>query len=245
MANKRMISMTIVDSDVFTDMPLSSQCLYFHLNMKADDDGFVGNPKRITRSIGATDDDLNILKAKKFILAFDSGVIVIKHWRMHNTLSYGRYHETSYLEEKSMLLLKDNGAYSFTHGVPIDDSRLTEQAGRQSSKRIVEKQRTNADKNSKEDISNFFESVWKLYPIKKGKGQVSISKKKELQKIGYEQIARCVERFIGDMQGRDKQYWMHGSTFFNSGYVDYLDENYDSACQNSQYKSDMQQRVRQ
>ena len=79
-----------------------------------------------------------------------------------------------------------------------------------------------------ESLEEFFESAWKLYPIKKGKGQVSKTKKRVLQRIGYDQIKRCVERFVKDMESerRDKKYWMHGSTFFNSGYVDYLDENY-------------------
>ena len=86
---------------------------------------------------------------------------------------------------------------------------------------------TNTVTNTNTDsLKDFYESIWKLYPIKKGKGQVSIAKKKALQKIGYEHIARCIDRFVNDMQGRDKQYWMHGSTFFNSGYVDYLDDNY-------------------
>ena len=81
-----------------------------------------------------------------------------------------------------------------------------------------------------DSLEEFFESVWKLYPIKKGKGQVSKTKKQKLQRIGYDQIKRCVERFVKDMESehRDKKYWMHGSTFFNSGYVDYLDKNYDS-----------------
>lgn len=116
--------MKIVDSDAFLDMPLSTQCLYFHLNMRADDDGFVGNPKRITRLINANDDDLKLLMAKKFILAFDSGVIVIKHWRIHNTLSSNVYNETAYLDEKARLLLKDNKSYSFTEGKHINDSAL-------------------------------------------------------------------------------------------------------------------------
>ena len=79
-----------------------------------------------------------------------------------------------------------------------------------------------------EPLDDFFESIWKLYPIKKGKGSVSKTKKKVLQRIGYDEIKRCVERFVKDMKSeeRDKKYWMHGSTFFNSGYVDYLDENY-------------------
>lgn len=75
-------------------------------------------------------------------------------------------------------------------------------------------------------LEQFFESIWKLYPIKKGKGQVSKTKKKVLQKIGYEEIERCIIRFTEDKKNTDKKYWMHGSTFFNSGYVDYLDKNY-------------------
>lgn len=124
MANKRMFTMKIVDSDSFLDMPLSAQCLYFHLNMRADDDGFIGNPKRVMRIVGSNEDDLKLLIAKRFLLKFDDGVIVIKHWRMHNTLSQNRYHETQYLDEKSLLKLKKNGSYSFNDGDVINDSKL-------------------------------------------------------------------------------------------------------------------------
>ena len=112
MAEKRMFTMKIIDSDAFLDMPLSSQALYFHLNMRADDDGFVNNPKKIQRMVGASDDDLKLLIAKRFILAYESGVIVIKHWRMHNTLRKDRYTPTQYTEEMESLLIKDNGAYT-------------------------------------------------------------------------------------------------------------------------------------
>lgn len=125
LAQKRMFSTKIVDSDAFLDMPLSTQCLYFHLNMRADDDGFVGNPKKIQRIIGASEDDLKLLIGKRFLLTFDDGVIVIKHWRIHNCISQNRYHETQYTDQKKALLLKDNKAYSFTHGQPVDDKRLT------------------------------------------------------------------------------------------------------------------------
>ena len=77
-----------------------------------------------------------------------------------------------------------------------------------------------------DSLEDFFETIWKLYPIKKGKGAVSKAKKKALQKIGLEELQRCIERFKDDMSDRDKKYWMHGSTFFNSGYVDYLDKNF-------------------
>ena len=112
MAERRMFTMKIVDSDAFLDMPASAQALYFHLNMRADDDGFVNNPKRIQRYVGASEDDLKLLIVKRFILAFESGVIVIKHWRMHNALRKDRYNPTQYQEEFASLSLKDNGAYT-------------------------------------------------------------------------------------------------------------------------------------
>ena len=104
--------MSIVDSDAFLEMPLSTQCLYFHLNMRADDDGFIGNPKRIMRVIGASEDDLKLLMAKRFILVFDDGVIVIKHWRMHNTIQKDRYTPTVYQDELNSLFIKSNKSYS-------------------------------------------------------------------------------------------------------------------------------------
>ena len=120
MANKRMFTMKICDSDAFLDMPLSTQCLYFHLNMRADDDGFIGNPKRIQKIIGASEDDLKLLIAKRFVLAFEDGVIVIKHWRMHNTIQSDRYTPTVYQEEKESLMLKANKSYSLTSGTSLE-----------------------------------------------------------------------------------------------------------------------------
>lgn len=153
MAQKRMFTMKIVDSDAFLEMPLSTQCLYFHLNMRADDDGFIGNTKRIMKIIGASEDDLRLLIAKRFVLTFEDGVIVIKHWRMHNTLSRDRYAETSYTDEKKMLLLKDNGSYSLTGGNPIDDTRLIERSGRQTQqRRNKDATKTRSDKGLDIDI---------------------------------------------------------------------------------------------
>ena len=112
MAQKRMFTKSIIDSDPFLEMPLSAQALYFHLNMRADDDGFVNNPKRITDYVSASADDLKILLAKRFIIRFDSGVIVIKHWRMHNTLKSDRYRPTVYQDELALLSVKPNKAYT-------------------------------------------------------------------------------------------------------------------------------------
>lgn len=121
MAERRMFTDKITESDAFLDMPLSSHALYFHLCMYADDDGFVKNPKRIQKMIGAADDDLKLLIVKAFVLPFDSGVMVIKHWRMHNLLRKDRYKPTEYFEEKARLYLKENGAYTLdeSQGKPL------------------------------------------------------------------------------------------------------------------------------
>lgn len=113
MAERRMFTQKITESDAFLDMPVSSQALYFHLCMNADDDGFVNNPKKIMKIVGAGEDDLKVLLTKRFVLAFESGVIVIKHWRMHNLLRKDRYKPSEYLEERAKLYIKDNGAYTF------------------------------------------------------------------------------------------------------------------------------------
>lgn len=114
MAERRMFAKKITESDVFLDMPASTQALYFHLNMAADDDGFVNNPKKIQRMIGAADDDMKLLIAKSFIIVFESGIIVIKHWKMHNYIQTDRYKPSDYIEEKSLLEIKKNKAYTLT-----------------------------------------------------------------------------------------------------------------------------------
>ena len=111
MAERRMFAKSIVLSDAFLDLPMSARCLYFTLGMLADDDGFVNAPRSIMRQCGASDDDMKILLAKKFALVFESGVIVIKHWRINNYLRNDRYTETKYIEEKSLLSVEENGAY--------------------------------------------------------------------------------------------------------------------------------------
>ena len=113
MARRRMFSQAIIDSDAFLDMPVTSQLLYFHLSMRADDDGFINKPKSIMRSCGGSDDDMKILISKKFIIPFESGIVVIKHWKIHNLIAKDRYTETNYKEEKSLLMLDDKNAYTF------------------------------------------------------------------------------------------------------------------------------------
>ncbi|NBA55059.1 replisome organizer [Enterococcus hirae] len=127
MAERRMFAKTIIDSDAFLDMPLSTQALYFHLSMRADDDGFINNPKKIQRMVGCGDDDLKLLMAKRFILVFESGVIVIKHWKIHNYIQKDRYKPTLYQDEKAQIAVKETNAYTFIENLPEPSETPMEQ----------------------------------------------------------------------------------------------------------------------
>ena len=128
MANKRMFSSSIIDSDAFIEMSPMARLLYINLSMHADDDGFTNSTKREMRIIGASDSDLDELVEKRFVIRFDSGVVAIKHWRINNTLRSDRYKETTYTEEKSLLTIEPNGAYTmkkddFSVGIPSDNQQ--------------------------------------------------------------------------------------------------------------------------
>ena len=112
MAERRMFAKTVSDSDAFLEMPTSSQLLYFHLAMRADDDGFINNPKKIQRMVGCAEDDLKVLIGKKFVIHFESGVVVIKHWKIHNYIQADRYKPTVYSAERKLLSVKDNKSYT-------------------------------------------------------------------------------------------------------------------------------------
>lgn len=127
MARKRMFDLEIVDTDLFLEMPQSTQNLYFHLGMRADDDGFVSNPRKIVKTIGANDDDLRILFSKQFVIPFESGIVVIRHWKLNNYLRKDRYTETIYKEEKKQLIEDTNGIYNLNTmgGIPNANQMAT------------------------------------------------------------------------------------------------------------------------
>ena len=246
MAEKRMFTQKIIDSDAFLDMPLTTQALYFHLNMRADDDGFINNPKRIQRTIGASDDDLRLLIAKRFLICFDSGVIVIKHWRMHNTLRKDRYSPTQYQEELKTLDVKDNNSYTEkrkdslpeTEWQPVGNQMATswQPNGNQlATQYSIDKYSIDNNnilcantKPTKSEIDAYFDKIWNMYPVKKGKGQVSESKRRALFSIGFDEMQRAIQRYLDELK-KDASWRkpQNGSTFFNSGYIDYLDDNFE------------------
>lgn len=112
MAQRRMFSLKIIDSDKFIEMPTSTRLLYYDLSMRADDDGFVGSPKKILKMIGASEDDLKVLISKQFIIPFESGVCVIKDWKIHNYIQSDRYDKTHYIDELNQLELTENKSYT-------------------------------------------------------------------------------------------------------------------------------------
>ena len=137
----------IVNSDPFLDMPSSTQVLYFHLGMHADDEGFV-YPKQVMRSIGAAEDDLKVLLSKKFILPFESGVIVIKHWNVNNTIRYDRRLKTTHTSEKATLNLDSGGVYSV-----IDNQHAASRVLKEVSKEVSNKDFKNLDKEMRKKFT--------------------------------------------------------------------------------------------
>lgn len=224
MANRRMFSLDVVDTDIFLDLPTSSQALYFHLGMRADDDGFVSSPKRITSMVGANQDDLKLLIAKGFVIPLEGGIVVIRHWKQNNYIQNDRYKKTIYQEQMKQLSVAD-GIYTASTDTKCIQS-VSEMYPQVSIGKISKDNKNTMCKSSDDDAQKLFEKLWGLYPNKKGKGQVSRSQKQKLLEIGFEEMGRAVERYQIELA---KDAWrkpQNGSTFFNSGYVDYLDANY-------------------
>ena len=189
MAEKRMFSNTITKSDAFLSLSASAQALYFHLSMEADDDGFVNNPKAIMRLTNANEDDLNLLILKKFIIPFEvlnddhvtTFITVIKHWFIHNTLRADRKKSTNYIQQKDMLILDDNGAYSLINReLQPNDNQVATNCPHSIDKYSVVEISVDkdicADSFSKE---NAFEVFWERYPKKLNKSKAKIAFNRE------------------------------------------------------------------
>ncbi|HAZ5123080.1 TPA: replisome organizer [Enterococcus faecium] len=199
MAERRMFAKTIIDSDAFLDMPLSTQALYFHLSMRADDDGFINNPKKIQRMVGCGDDDLKLLMAKRFILVFESGVIVIKHWKIHNYIRNDRYKPTLYQDEKALLADKDNKAYTFAEELSKHDEKLGIPDDNQAVYQMDTQVRLGKDRLGKDS-----KEIKDLTPSKKSKGKPIRHKYGEYKNVllSDEQMEKLKTEFPNDYQER-------------------------------------------
>lgn len=214
MAERRMFAKTIIDSDAFLDMPLSTQALYFHLSMRADDDGFVNNPKRIQRMIGASDDDVRVLIGKQFIITFDTGVVVIKHWRIHNYIRSDRYKATTCTAEAAMLTTDEARAYQLdTNGIPLgipNDNQLSYQRDTQ-----VRLGKNRIDKGSIEGVEIYEKSTPKKpTKHKHGEYQNVLLTDAELEKLKaeYPDYLERIERLSEYIASSGKAYKSHYAT---------------------------------
>ncbi len=239
MATRRMFSKKITDTDDFLDMPLSAQCLYFHINMGADDDGFVGNVKTIRRMIGASEDDLKLLFHKEFLFAFEGGVVVIRDWKIHNYIRSDRYKETIYQKEKRALKENESGQYQqlqpvYTNGIPLVYQMDTQV--RLGKDRIVKDRITplyppmgevvevSAKKRARKPktplLDERFITFWEAYPKKKSKQQaikawqkLSVDDKLLTTMLEAIKLAKTTPQWQKD----GGQYIPHPATWLNAG----------------------------
>lgn len=218
MAQKRMFDKSVIRRDEFMEMPDSSQNLYFHLSMDADDDGFVDNWKTIMRMTGKKEDDMKLLIAKQFIIPFENGVMVIKHWRLNNYLRKDRYVETKYLNEKSLLTIENNEEYSL--GIPVVDTEENRVDKNSIEEYSIEPPIIHQEEETEilTDIDLMFKNFWEDYPKKKSKQEAYKSFKKikpsrELLNIILEKIK--LFKLTEDWQKNDGQYIPYPATWLN------------------------------
>lgn len=216
MASKRMIKVEIVDTDRFLEMPLGAQALYFHLLIRADDDGFVGNPKKIQNSINVSDDDVKILIAKQFIKVFATGVMVVTHWNIHNIVKNDRYKKTVYQNEYKMLELDESKCYILSSGETKQKKQLASKMDTEWSPNI---DKINIDKINKknyykksenldtewEQSSSSFDKNLEEWILEKAKGKINPSAYAASIK---KRFARKEQSIIDEFQ-----YWLNQKKF--------------------------------
>lgn len=223
MAEKRMFSKKIVDVDSFLDMPATARLLYYDLAMRADDDGFVGSPRGIMRLTGATNDDMNILLMRGFVLTFETGVIVIRHWRLHNYIQKDRYKPTEYTKEKARLSIDESGAYEMDTECIQPVSNPCPQIRDRYRDRLDSGQ-VRLDENNTLTLKGSsicatgFDEFWAAYPRKKNKEQA----RKAFQKLKGVKLQELLDAIERQKHSRDwtkdgGQYIPYPATWLNAG----------------------------
>ncbi|WP_270747188.1 DNA replication protein [Leuconostoc lactis] len=239
MAQRRMFSKKVTDTDVFLDMPLSTQALYFHLNMHADDDGFIDNTKTIQRMIGSSDDDRKLLVAKQFLLPFENGVVVIKDWRVHNYIRKDTYNQTMYPNELEQLNINESGQYERQDLLPYTerprdvDETLTQvrlgkdRLGKDRKDILSGSDEPDSTRIQKSERDQMFETIWKLYPKKSGKANAKKDFDKALKSgVNPELIKSKLEEYLKQIKAKQtpQQFIKQGSTWFHqAGWEDEYD----------------------
>lgn len=214
MAGKRMFALAITESDAFIGMDLSTQALYFHLSMKADDDGFVSNAMSTINLIGASEEDLKELIRRNFILKFESGIMVITHWRINNFIRKDRYKETLYLDERDKLYILENGKYTLEEGgEKLKDHLLKKWSlkGQPSiDKNREDKNRLEQERGDKTELPSPNSSV-NTYGIFENV-ELTDDQYKELHTIMGSNVQKMIDRLSSYMESTGKKYHNHYAT---------------------------------
>lgn len=206
MAQRRMFSLKIVDTDDFLDMPTSSRLLYYDLAMRADDDGFINSPKKIVKMTGGSDDDLRVLESKQFIIPFESGICVIKDWRIHNYIQKDRYQDTIYKKERSQLTIDENQSYVCTQNV----SKMESQVRLESEKELEVESEIDKPLPVSEIVQNIFD-YWqskKIVVHSKLLPKMATSIKSAIKTYGEDFIKDGIDCFAAVLNSSDT-FWTH------------------------------------
>lgn len=236
MAQRRMFAKTIIDSDAFLDMPATAQLLYFHLAMRADDDGFINQPKSIMRMCGCKDDDIKVLFAKKFVIPFESGIVVIKHWKIHNYIAKDRYTETKYKHERALLDLDENNAYTEKDACPdtaciqsVDTpSTACIQARIQHVHEVETQVRLGKDSTGKESIYTSVidylnEKAGTKYRPSSGKTQTLI-RARIREGFTLDDFKTVIDKKVSEWKGTDMEKYLRPETLFGTKFEGYLNQ---------------------
>lgn len=246
MANRRMFSLDVVDTDKFLDMPATSQNLYFHLGLRADDDGFVSSPKKITKLVNCGSDDLNVLISRGFVIVMDGGIVVVRHWRQNNYIQSDRYKATIYQEQKKKLV-ENNGVYELSTECIQTVSKVEAQVsigeykdnicspdGEREGSNEEKESRNAASKTQLEQDKEDFEKIYAEYPKKRGKAKAFeyyrgyVGKGRAINGIRYrldrKEIYLAMMAYIHEreQEGTEIQFYQDFSRFMNKTILDYL-----------------------
>ncbi|CCF28460.1 DNA replication protein [Leuconostoc citreum] len=226
-----MFSKKVTDTDTFLDMPLSTQALYFHLNMHADDDGFIDNTKTIQRMIGSSDDDRKLLVAKQFIIPFENGLVVIKDWRVHNYIQGDRYHKTQYINEKSQLVVEENNMYTKrVQDVSNMDTQVRLGKDRLGKDRLGKDSKDILSGSDEPDHVPYKEIVDYLNEKTGSKYRSSGSKTKSLIKartnegFSLDDFKTVIEKKAKEWSGTTMEKYLRPETLFGTKFEGYLNE---------------------
>ena len=238
MANRRMFSLDVIDTDKFLDMPATSQNLYFHLGLRADDDGFVSSPKKITKLVNCGSDDLNVLISRGFVIPFDDGIMVITHWKQNNYIQADRYKRTLYQEQLSQLTV-NNGLYALDTERIHDVSKMEAQVSIELDNNILcspgaELDKTGDNNSDLEQLKTDFEKIYAIYPKKRGKAFeyycAYVKKGRCINKVRYrltnKQVYLAVRAYTHEREeeGTELDYYKNFDTFMSKAIIDYLPE---------------------